>query len=239
MDKVNAGIFTFFMDNIDLKTVDYNKRVVEKYNPEKFPHHHIKTPLNHGASMDLIWKCNGSDVATFRDQNVPYKFDYEVIVFLDVDCLPLNNDALEHVIWLAGVEGKLAGNIQRTNHLQNNQHVFVAPNLTAMSRDYYNEIGCPSAIPTARGDVGEEYTFAAEQHKKPVHFFMPTGFEEAPAECPYWPLADGMPNYGRMTTFGDFIGTPEETNYFWHAFQSFHPGMQAKIWNKCEELLAK
>jgi len=238
MDKINAGIFTFFMSNIDMKTVDYNRRVVEKFNPEKYPHHHIQTPLNHGASMDLVWKCNGADVATFRGQQVPYKWDYEVVVFLDVDCLPLNEYALDHAIYLAGVEQKLVGNIQRSNHIQNNQHVFAAPSLCAVSKDTYVVMGAPSAIPTARGDVGEEYTYAAEKNKVNLHFFMPTKFDEAPAECPSWALKDGMPVYGRGTTFSDFMDGPGQEDYFWHQFQSFHAGQQEKFHAKCEQILA-
>ena len=49
---------------------------------------------------------------------------------------------------------------------------------------------------------------------------------------PFWRLADGMPNYGIGTTFGDEIG-----ELFYHNFQIFHPGNQERFWKKCESIL--
>jgi hypothetical protein len=233
MAKVNAGIFTFFMDNINIKTVNLHAQVVKKFNPLGYVHHPIKTDMNHGASMDMVWTMNGQKVATFAGATVEKKFDFDVIMFLDVDCLPLTMDALEYYI-NAAAAGKLIGNIQRSNHIQNDQHVFAAPNGVAMSVDTFLSIGSPSAIPTARGDVGEEYTFAAEKTGlAPIELLMPLSFDEAPAECPSWALKDGMPHYGRGTTFG----LPDRP-LTWHQFQSFHPGQQEKYWKKCEERLA-
>lgn len=233
MDKLNAGLITFFMDNINMKTVDLHAKTVAKYNKQGFTHHHVNTTLNHGASMDMAWCYNGQEVATFAGANFKKVFDFDILVFLDVDCVPLNDHALDDVINLAAM-GRVAGNIQRSNHIQNNQHVFVAPNLCAMSVDTFLTIGKPSAIPTKRGDVGEEYTFAAEKTGiVRTEYYLPLGFDEAPAECPSWALADGMPVYGRGTTFGY-----DQTPMFWHQFQSFHPGQQEKYWAKCEALLA-
>jgi len=243
MDKaINAAIITFFMSNIDLKTVEYNKKVVEKFNVSKYPHYLVNTTLNHGASMDLAWTMNGQLVKTFEGHKVPKKWDHDVLMFLDVDCLPLNQDAIDCFIKEAS-EGKLVGNIQRSNHIQNNQHVFAAPNAIAIHKDVFEKIGRPSAIPTQRADVAEEYTYAAEQHGVGVRMFYPLGFEEAPAECPSWPLADGMPHYGRGTTFGFTKSCPfapwdhADMPLFWHQFQSFHPGQQAKFWKKAQSLL--
>lgn len=242
MAKINAGIFTFFMSNLNPKTVDLHQKVVAKRNPLGYPHHHVHTPMEHGASMDMIWTMNGQPVATFRGQNIPKRFDYDIIMFLDVDCIPLNDEAIDFYITKAA-QGIVIGNAQRSNHIQNNQHVFAAPSAVAMSVDTFATIGFPSARPTNRGDVGEEYTYAAEKTGITTTFLiLPMGFEEAPAECPNWPLADGMPVYGRGTTFG-FESTSSNPNLnfvkplFWHQFQSFHPGQQEKFWAKCEAIL--
>lgn len=249
MDKINAGIFTFFMDNLNRKTVDLHAAVVRQFNKSGYIHHHVHTQLNHGASMDMVWSMNGQRVSTFAGANIGKKFDFDVIMFLDVDALPCDDMAIDYYISQAA-EGKLIGNIQRSNHIQNNQHVFAAPSAVAMSVDTFATIGFPSAIPTARGDVGEEYTYAAEKTKiVPVSLMMPLGFEEAPAECPSWALKDGQPVYGRGTTFGLPSVIEQVENYpayfekppvpmFWHQFQSFHPGQQEKFWTKCEDILA-
>jgi hypothetical protein len=247
MEKVNACIISFFMKNIDKKTVDLQHAVVDKFNPSKHPHYAIQTDLRHGASIDLAWKLNGIDHPTFRGHNVPKRFDHDVILFLDIDALPLNDFAIDDTISKAA-NGKLIGNVQRSNHIQNDQHLFVAPSVLAVSVESFTfNMGMPSATETRRADVAEEYTFAAEKcGTVPIEFYMPLGFDESPAECPSWALKDGMPVYGRGTTFGKLAskGLPSgggsggrDVPLFWHQFQSFHPGQQEKFWKKCESML--
>ena len=241
MDKVNAAIVTFFMSNLDKKTVDLQRQVVDKYNPSKYPHYSMLTDMRHGASMDVMWYFNGLKHPTFKDHNVPKRFDHDVILFLDVDALPLDMDAIDLTIRAAS-NGALVGNIQRSNHIQNDQHVFVAPSCLAISVDSFVTIGMPSALETSRADVAEEYTFAAEKSGLvPVDYYMPLRYDSSPSECASWALKDGMPVYGRGTTFGkeahDFIKGNYQKEMFWHNFQSFHPGQQEKFWAKCESLL--
>lgn len=244
MEKVNACIISFFMNNIDQKTVDLQRQVVDKFNPQKYLHYSIHTDLRHGASMDLAWCLNGIEHSTFKGQNVPKRFDHDVLLFLDIDAMPLNDFAIEEAV-KAAAEGHLVGNVQRTNHLQNDQHLFVAPSCLALSVDSFITIGKPSSLETRRGDVAEEITFAAEKSKiVPIDFYMPLKYDEAPSEGGTWALKDGMPVYGRGTTFGYLKGlfptqggTSEEQPMFWHSFQIFHPGVQEKFWKKCEEML--
>ena len=232
MDKINACIISFFMNNLDKKTVDIQRQVVDRFNPSKVPHYSVQTDMRHGASMDMMWAFNGISHPTFAGQNVPKRFDHDVLLFLDVDALPLHDKAIDDTIALAA-KGHLVGNIQRSNHIQNDQHVFVAPSCLAISVDSFVTIGKPSGLETKRADVAEEYTFAAEKSGiVPIDYYMPLWYDSKPAECESWALKDGMPVYGRGTTFG--VGTQP---MFWHNFQSFHPGQQEKFWAKCEELL--
>ena len=240
----NACIVTFFMDNLSIDTVKKHAETVSKFNKSKVPHYHINTPMNHGASMDYIWHMMGLKHKTFGEQAVEKKFDHDVVFFLDVDALPLNDWAIDHFILQAVNCGKLFGNIQRSNHIQNNQHVFAAPSAVALSVDTFLTLGKPSAIPNNRSDVGEEYTWAAEEVGVPFELLMPLKFDAPPAECPSWALKDGMPVYGRGTTFGyENYHSPETfepvgpQGLIWHNFQSFHPGQQERFIAKCDELL--
>ncbi len=233
MEKINACIVSFFMDNLNKKTIALQNEVVKKRNKSQYPHYSIHTDLRHGASMDIIWAMNGLPHPTFKGHNVAKKFDHDVVLFLDIDAIPLNNDAIDTYIECAQ-SGFLIGNIQRSNHIQNDQHLFAAPSAVALSVDTIATMQYPSALETLRADVGEEYTFAAEKYNIPIRLAMPLKFDEAPAECASWALKDGMPVYGRGTTFGF-----NDKEAFWHSFQSFHPGQQEKFWKKCEEELAK
>jgi len=231
MAKVNAGIFSAHMDNIPREALDAQAAVVKRFNPNDYDFHQIRTGMRHGYTLDAIWHLNGVYV---RPEFAEYKaqFQYDVIMFLDIDCIPLNDQALDSYIQQA-YNGVLVGNIQRTNHIQNNQHVFVAPSAMAISVKTFRDLGSPSAVETARSDVGEEYSFAAQARSVPLKMWMPLSFDAAPAESPSWALADGMPHYGRGTTFGDESGMP----LTWHNFQSFHLGQHERFMAKCDSIL--
>jgi hypothetical protein len=235
MAQIKAGIFSFFMRNIPQEAVEAQRKVVAKFNKSGYAHHQFLTEMRHGFSMDGAWHLNGVDVQPMFASKIPKKFDYDVMVFLDIDAVPLNADALDFYVEQA-YNGALVGNIQRTNHIQNGQHTFVAPSAMAISTSTFLTIGRPSAIETSRSDVAEEYTWLCEKAGIKVIKFMPLAFEKAPDEAPQgWNLADGMPKYGLGTTFGD--NSIVERPMMWHNFQVRLPGQPERFMRKCSELL--
>lgn len=232
MDKINACVVSYFMGNIDPKTVEMQKSVCLKFNTSGYDHYYMQGDVRPAVFMDYVWAMNGFPPEHLKSMNIEKKIDYDVILFLDIDCIPLSPKAFDLYIEKAAA-GRLVGNIQRSNHLENNQHVFAAPSAVALATDIYLTIGRPSALETNRSDVCEEWTFAAEQHKIPVDLYMPLKYDRKPTECDYWALKDGMPVYGQGTTFG----SKEDGELFYHNFQIFHPNQQKLFWKKCEEVL--
>lgn len=227
MGKVrNPCIATLFMSNIDEKMVKMQRLVVEKYNKSKIVHYPVLTGADPGTTMTKL-------VPMLEERG------HDAIMFLDVDALPLTDNALDYFFEQA-YAGKLIGSAQRSNHIQNNQHVFAAPHNITFTTDLYKRIGSPSFSPNHRGDVSEELTFAAEENNIPVEIVMPLHYDAPPIRMawepkdspPYWDLADGMPKYGIGTTFGT-----EGNEMFWHMYQSFHPGQNERFIKKCEDLL--
>ena len=91
---------------------------------------------------------------------------------------------------------------------------------------------------TSRGDVAEEYTYAAEANKIAVDFVPPVRYDRdvyrydwEQDRRPYWTLENELPNYGLGTTYGN------DNDLFWHNFQIRVEGQQEQFWKKCEELL--
>jgi hypothetical protein len=214
------------MKNIDAKTVENQQKVVEKFNKSNIQHYSVLTEANPGYTMD-----NLIDMLESRG--------HDAIMFLDIDCVPLNDGALDYMFNKA-YDGVLIGDAQRSNHIENGQHVFCAPHNVTFTIDLYRNLGNPSFLPNYRGDVGEELTFKAREANIPIEIIMPLRYDAPPIRMdwepkdlpPYWDLADGMPKYGVGTTFGNDNG-----DLFWHNYQIFHPGQQERFWNKCEELL--
>lgn len=235
----NPCIVSFYMKNISPKTVGLQKSVVEKYNPSKVPHYVYIVDVPHPVAMDVFWAMNNRPMELLKELPVPERYDHDVILFLDIDCIPLSAGAIDLYIQQA-VEGKLVGNAQRTNHLQNDQHVFAAPSALAISGETYDKIGRPPALETNRSDVAEEWTWAAEDKGVPVEIYLPLRYDAAPQryewekdQPPYWALKDGMPVYGMGTTYG----TSDGVELFYHNFQIRMPGQQERFWAKCESIL--
>lgn len=221
------AIFTYSNHQIDEKIQHLQSNVVEKFND--------------------IYNCvyeylryNGQDGDVMPDHVIDYGFEelfttqeYDTILMLDVDCVPLSTHALEYMFQQAE-QGKLVGNIQRSNHIANGQHVYVAPSAMCISKDTYRKLGRPSFAPTQRSDVGEELTFIANSVGVPVEMFMPASYEALPHQSEHpWDLADGMPKYGIGTTFVNSAG--EEM--FYHLFQTRVHVFNELFYKKCTNIL--
>lgn len=228
---MNPCIASIFMSNIDQKLVELQKQVVQKYNVSNIAHYHVYTEASPGHTMDKL-------VGMLEEKG------HDAIMFLDIDCLPLENNALNYFFERAYM-GKLIGDAQRSNHIQNDQHVFCAPHNVTFTIDLYRKLGSPSFNPNHRGDVAEELTFRAREANIPIEIVMPLGYDAPPIRMawepkdspPYWDLADGMPKYGIGTTFGLTSKDGTTLDLYWHMYQSFHPGQNERFTKKCEELL--
>jgi len=227
---MNPCIASIFMKNIDQNLLVLQKRVVEKYNVSNIPHYQVYTEAPPGYTMDKL-------VDMLEEKK------HDAIMFLDIDCLPLENNALNYFFERAYM-GKLIGSAQRSNHIQNNQHVFCAPHNVTFTVEMYRKLGNPSFMSNYRGDVAEELTFRARESNIPIEILMPLRYDAPPIRMdwepkdspPYWDLADGMPKYGIGTTFG-LVSGDDTLELFWHMYQSFHPRQNERFIKKCEELL--
>lgn len=227
-----------------MKTVGLQKSVVEKYNKSKIPHYIMKVAMPHGISIDYFWAMNGVlgdkiKMAMNGKEDIPVKFDHDAVMILDIDAIPLSEKSIDYYFEQA-YAGKLIGNAQRTNHIENDQHVFAAPSTACISKETYIKIGAPSAYETNRGDVLEEYTFEAEKHGIEVDLILPLRYNESPIrydwekdQPPYWDLKPEQPKYGIGTTYGN------DEELFYHQFQIRMEGMQEKFWAECEKALQK
>lgn len=236
---MNACIISYFMPNINPKTVQLQKDVVKKFNRTLLPHYVMQGEIPHGLFVDYFWGMNGVKVKTLEKQEIKQQFDFDYVIILDIDCVPVSENSFDYYLSLVN-EDKIVGNMQRSGHIANGDHLFAAPSCTAISRNNFIKIGAPSALETTRGDVLEEYTFEAERVGIKVDMIPPVRYDRPPFRYewekdkePYWELKNGQPNYGLGTTYGnDAVG-----DLYWHNFQIRMPGQEEFFWKKCEELL--
>jgi hypothetical protein len=218
---MNAVIVSPHNDNIPAMVRLAQKEVMKTMTDIEFTQ--VLHNMTHAQAMDNIMSVTKS----------------EVVLFMDIDCIPLNKHIIPTVIDYA-LKGHLVGNAQTALHIGDGSHVFVAPSFMALSRKLWLEMGSPSFEPTERSDVGGEITWKADQAGIPVMLLRPIHYEKSPypVEMPdgrtfnpaYW-VVNNIP-FGLNTTF-----SLEWDADVFHSFQSSLVQADRFI-TKCSEVLS-
>jgi hypothetical protein len=204
--RARGVVTSFYMPNVSRRVVAAQRAVIKKYLPPNLAVEQVLTMKRH------------EDAMTHYMRTTPFR----AVLFLDIDCVPVADGAIDRMF--RGAEaGELAGSVQRSNHIQNNQHLYVAPSCMALSGETYRRLGQPDFESTPRGDVGEELTYEAEARGVSVRLLWPVSSEDF-----VWDLIDGK-RYGHGTTF---------EGGFWHAFQIRFRQHQDDFIRRCEGFLA-
>jgi hypothetical protein len=208
LDKpMSIAVMSCFMANVPKPVVDAQRRVVERFLPDDVYFVQLLTRLSHADTLDYFVRTTG----------------YDLYVILDVDCIPLREGALEHLIERAAAQA-FVGAIGRHGHLGNPGHFYVAPFCMAFTRLVYMRMGEPSFAPTPIGDVGQELTYRAEAAGLALEFLRPTASADKRFQL------DEHTWYGRFTVYEDM---------FVHAFYSRDPETHSAFIARCADVLAQ
>jgi hypothetical protein len=173
-------IFSPYMENISVDVVDAQRSVVSKFLRPYMRFTQVPTTLTHAQTLRGCLDCAAADI----------------VIFLDIDCVPLCEDALIHLVKTASL-GYLVGAVQRANHIDNGGHLYVGPFCMAFSQKLYRAFGNPTFDDSDRWDVGEKLSY--EWGVPGTWFIWPTR-----AESPQWKLTDNI-CFGYGTTYGDIF----------------------------------
>lgn len=208
---MSASVFSIHNGNIADEVLRLQKACVEKFLPAGWNFTQVFQPFGgspHALGMEKCVEMCSTDI----------------IVFLDTDCIPLRPESFPFLQQHAE-SGTLVGNIQRSNHIQNNAHVYVAPSCMAFSLNKWRSLNSPSFYDTARGDIGEELTYFWEQAGQSVLMLRPVLSNDT-----IWDLEPGARKYGHGTVFGEYM--------FYHEFQIRTGGLlEQSFITKCKQVL--
>lgn len=200
---MNLGVFSLYWDNVDPRMVEAQRAVCAKFGVAV--QQHRINGLPHGAWMDWVMRVWS---------------DAEVMLFLDIDCIPLDAQSFSPATEAA--HGTLIGAEGAANHLDPSRS-YAAPWYLFVPRKRYEELGRPSAQPTSIADVGQRITDVWKFAKKPVILIPPTQVEH-----PLWDLPGRPKAYGIGTTYGA---------YCYHQFES--RAVSAPFLAKCKDVLGE
>lgn len=225
-EKCKPIIMSPYMDNISREVRDAQAKVFRAVaNDLSFIQLH--TSRSHADTLDSFTR------AAFRE-------GYNTVMIWDIDAIPLNRDTCRQMLQRAFITGSLTGNIQRSNHIQNDQHLFIAPSCCCFSRETYERMGMPSFAPTLRGDVGEELTYRAEANDIQLQAYIPLMYEDLPAEGRAWKLSGDLRDFGVNTMFGEIEvmdGQAIEKPMTFHTFQMRTSSHADRFLQVCDKVI--
>lgn len=226
---LKRSIFTYCNFQIEKEIPSLQKQVIDKFNT--IPNCKYEYLFYNKPDGEIF----PNQVINYALNKLFYQDDYHTILMLDIDCIPLNTRALEYCFQRAE-ENILIGNVQRSNHINNNQHIYPAPSCIAITKQMFEQLGNPSFDVTYRGDIGEELCYIAEEKNIEIEMFMPCSFQELAQgynKREAWDLKDNQPKYGIGTTFVD----KDNNEMFYHLFQCRLNIFNHLFKNKCKQLL--
>lgn len=148
-------IVTMYWNNISRKMVVDQKMTFRKlgYDIIQFE----RTGQSHGAFLDEQLRIIAED---------------DVILSVDIDCIPLHREVIDKAVSFAR-DGGIWGCAQVSNHLPEPEHVFAAPCFHAISKRTWRSLDCPSFCPDELNDVAQLMTRIAQTRGVPLHIAKP------------------------------------------------------------------
>ena len=168
-------------------------------------------------------------------QNIPHgrwmntiliKTTADVVVFLDIDCVPTTKDIVNKATQYAFHNNSFMGIAQVSNHIAPYSHIYAAPAFFAISKKGWDLMGGPTFEEAPQCDVAENVSYAAEIMKIKYKTLYPTHYFKEP-EGGAW----------HLHTYGEYgIGTYFEGGVF-HLYQGRLTDNSHLFVNACQTIV--
>ena len=198
-------IYTCYNSNVSRELREDQKKVFDLF---KMNITQELTPMHHPSWLD-------SKTKSLKD--------FDVLVFFDIDAIPLKPGFYEYILDQIGDNNSIIGIEQAANHLDPN-FVYAGAPCIAMTKIAYQKMGSPSFMNNHRADTAGELTFAALEHGVDVKFFHITSSLTKQWKC-------GPDKYfGLGTVYDDWL---------YHQFHAADIMSQMQFKNKANQILQK
>lgn len=203
-------IFSCYEFNIPERVIQYQKKVFDLFNME------INQDFTNKGHPDYLTDKIISE-------------DFDIIIFFDIDCIPLKPNLYEYIVEQIQDNNSLIGVEQAANHIDNS-YIFAGPACFAISKMAYEKLGRPSFKSSKLVDTAGELTISARSKGVNVKFFEISSCLEKKWKC-------GKKDFGWGTTYEDKL-------YHQFEFGRYYGRPEQKIFeyqfmNKCKEIIEK
>lgn len=158
-------VLTVYTDDLDNRIQGYHDMVVATLADKKFPYVSRKCAF---WSQNKEFVGHGDILNIYINQFFSYT-NHDIILLMDVDCIPLNDEIMDLSFELAS-QGNLVGNYQVFG-LRENALPYIAPSFMCFSKDTYYECSRPSFKLDKTYDTGEFFSLAARKLNIPLVFY--------------------------------------------------------------------
>lgn len=148
---------------------------------------------------------HGADHGAWMEKMLNSAADDEVVIIVDIDCIPLSAEAIERAVRVAQ-NGAIFGCAQSANHIDH-RFIYAAPMFLALTGRTWRLLDTPSLKAGEQYDVAGRLSAVARQRGVLVELVYPTC-----AAVPRWLLGDTS-TYGLFTVFeGQYLHLFESRN---------------------------
>ena len=161
-------------EEVKIGTLEFNKKYCEQCSSRSKSESKAYLSIHSVMIRDLIRNLNSNSFC----------------LIIDLDAFPLSKYAIKLTFVLAMIKG-INGNIQRTNCIDNNEHLFIAPSYICFNTETIQNLNESAWIANERSDVSEEITWL-KPNLIDQNLFRPI----KTLSRPIWPLEGKKKVYG-------------------------------------------
>jgi hypothetical protein len=147
--------------------------------------------------------------------------DWEYLLLLDIDCIPLNKEIVPKAIDWAKNNNGIFSVAQKASHIKGSIE-YASPAFLTISQKTYNFLGRPTFSTTERSDCAAELSYHAKDKGVELNLLYPSS-----VEVELWDLDNGR-KFGFGTTYD---------NQVYHAFESRLHKTTDSFVKKCNEVI--
>lgn len=201
---------TCYMNNISENIVKHQKDVFNLF------------------GMDLIQEYTELNHPDFLDEKIRNS-DYDIIIFFDIDCIPLKPNFYEYVIENLSDNNSIIG-VEQCSLSRNKDLIYAGAPCFAITKEVYEKLDKPSFKLTHRADTAGEISLIAKEKGVNVKFFnIKTALNQK------WKCGDKY--FGNGTIYDDWLYHQFEVGRYSKTPE--YKILEYQFVKKCKEVIKK